>query len=105
MAQLQIVEQVNADVLVFMLTGQLDFQARQLFNHAIEKAISTPVKHLILNFSQVSFINSAGLGLLMLAHNKLEKADIRLSLEVPDGFVREVMSLTNLGQKIPICLI
>ena len=105
MVQLQIVEQVHADAMVLRLAGQLNFQARQLFNRAIEKAASTRPKHIVLNFAHVSFINSAGLGLLMLAHKKLEEAHIRLSLEVSKGFVWEVMLLTNLGQKIPIALI
>ena len=83
----------------------MDFHARDSFHHAIEQAKCSKPRQIILNLSDVPFIDSAGLGLLMVALNTLGEANIRLSLQVVDGYVREVLTLTNLDQKVAITVI
>lgn len=74
------------------LSGRLDFHARQVFHHAMEKARFTQSNHIILNFSHVPFVDSAGLGLLMLAHKSLGEANSPLSLEVSEGYGLQVLT-------------
>ena len=102
---MNITEQVAVGKMVLTLTGRMDFQSRHSFHQAIERAKCSKLQQIILNLSNVPFIDSAGLGLLMLAHKTLGEANIRLSLEMPDGYVREVLILTNIGQKFPITVI
>jgi anti-anti-sigma factor len=100
---IQITDRVEADRTILTLSGRFEFQARQPFQTAIENAKRSNPRQIILNFSEVPFINSAGLGLLMVAHTSLQKDNIRLSLEVTEeGYVLQVLTLANIGQKIPI---
>lgn len=102
---MQYSEIVNAGKVVLTLTGKMDFNARNTFQTAIENAKRSNPYQIILDFSHVPFINSAGLGLLMLAHKSLEEAKIRLSLEVSGGYVNDVFRLSNIGSTIPISVI
>ena len=102
---LHITEHIKDDRIFLILKGRLDFQACKTFRTAIEQAKRSTPRHIILNFADVPFVNSAGLGLVMLAFKDLEEAQIRLSLEVTEGYVQEVFSVTNIGQKIPIAVI
>lgn len=99
---IQITDRVEADRTILTLSGRFEFQARTPFQTAIENAKRSNPRQIILNFSEVPFINSAGLGLLMVAHTSLQKDNIRLSLEVTEGYVLQVLTLANIGQKIPI---
>ena len=99
---IQITHRVEADRTILTLSGRFEFQARKPFQTAIEQAKRSNPRQIILNFSEVPFINSAGLGLIMVTHNSLLADNIRLSLEVTEGYVLQVLTLANIGQKIPI---
>ncbi len=98
----QIAERAKDNTITLFLSGPLEFQTRKLFLVAIDKAKRSNPQKILLNFSDVPFINSAGLGLLMLAHKSLKEANIPLILEVASGYVLDVFTLTNIGQKIPL---
>ncbi len=89
---MQIVDQIEAGKIVLTLTVPMDFPARTSFYQAIEEAKRSQPLEIILDFSHVPFINSAGLGLLMIAHKDLTESKIRMSLEVPEGAVSEVFN-------------
>ncbi len=95
-------EHVTDDQITLLLSGRVEFPFRKTFHAAINQAQHANPKKVVLNFTDVSFINSAGLGLLMLAFNQLKEANIQLVLEVPPGYVRDVFELASLGNKIPI---
>lgn len=97
--------QTKGNTLTLLLAGRMDFQSRKLFQQAIEKAKLARPRQIVLDFSQVPFINSAGLGLIMLTHRSLQEAEISFSLEVPEGYVMEVLTLANIGSMIPVSLV
>ncbi|MCA9422384.1 MAG: STAS domain-containing protein [Nitrospira sp.] len=99
---MEITDHMNAGTLVLTVEGRMDFQARKAFRSAIENAKRSMPHQIILNLYHVPFIDSAGLGLLLLAYKNLEEAKIRLSLEVTEGYVRQVLTLANIGKTISI---
>ena len=62
--------------IVLKLIGRLNFAARQKFQEAIKDARAANAKSITLNLEQVSYIDSAGLGLLMLTYKELSEAGI-----------------------------
>ena len=59
-------EQMNGDQITLFLSGRVEVPIRKAFLTAIEQAKQSNPQKTVLNFSDVSFIDSAGLGLLML---------------------------------------
>jgi len=102
---MQITQQEKAGTMVFTLSGRMDFQARHEFPQAMDNAKLARPNRIVLNFSQVSFIDSGGLGLLLLAHKSLKEDKIRLSIDVTEGYVKKILTLRNIGEKIPISII
>lgn len=102
---LQIAERFERDRTILTLSGRFDFRARQPFQASIEQAKRSNPQEIILNFSKVHFINSAGLGLLILAHKNLKEVNIALSFEVSEGYVWQVLTLAHIDQTIPMILI
>ncbi len=102
---LHIIERIEQDRIILTLSGRFDFRARQPFLASIEKAKRSNPKQIILNFSKVPFINSAGLGLLILTYHNLQESNVALSCEVPQGYVMQILTAAHIDQTIPIILI
>ncbi len=99
---MQITHHKKADTIILTLAGRMDFHARQSFHPAMQKARRAQPKHIILNLSHLSYIDSAGIGQLILARKRVDTDNIRLSLETSEGYVLNVLTLTNIGKTIPI---
>jgi anti-anti-sigma factor len=53
-------------------------------------------------FKQVRFVDSAGLGLLVLVSQNFKLLQAQVSMLKPQSYVREIMSLANIPKMIPI---
>ncbi|MDH5575073.1 MAG: HDOD domain-containing protein [Nitrospirota bacterium] len=102
---LHITERVEGDRTLLTLSGRFEFLAGKPFQIGIEHAKHSSPREIILNFSDVPFINSVGLGLLLLTQKHLEEANICLSLEVSEGYVSQVLGITQIDKTIPIVVI
>jgi anti-anti-sigma factor len=60
------------------------------------------VEEVVIDLSQVAFLDSAALGLLMISHRQLEAERRKLSLAYPQPTVRQIIELANLHKTIPM---
>ena len=63
---MQIKERTVQHVIILDVVGDLTYAHRAVFKAAVEKAKQAGCRHLIVNLEQVRFVDSAGLGLLVL---------------------------------------
>lgn len=98
---MQIVHRVHRNVDVLELSGQFNFGARKDFTAALEKLKQGNARHVILQFKQVTFVDSAAIGLLALAAQQFRTANRRLSLVGAQGTVKQVLDLAQIGQMVP----
>ncbi len=84
------------------LVGDLTYDNRGVFKDAVEGVKRSGCRHLILNMEQVQFLDSSGLGLMALMSQNLKLTHTRLSVVNPQSYVREIMSLANIGKLVPI---
>jgi stage II sporulation protein AA (anti-sigma F factor antagonist) len=94
--------EVSQEVLVERLVGRFDQSARQEFKWRIDLAINAGYRHVILNVTEVSFIDSAALGWLVLAQRRFTRIRGQLGLVAPQGFVRDILDLTEISEWIPV---
>jgi anti-anti-sigma factor len=55
-----------------------------------------------VNLEQVRFVDSSGLGLLVLVSQNFRLMQAQVSMLKPQRYVREIMSLANIPKMIPI---
>jgi anti-anti-sigma factor len=67
---------------VIGFSGKLVFQSRQAYQTAVNQAEAASPGQIIFDFTDLSYIDSAGLGLLTLTHRKLTGAGIKISLPI-----------------------
>ncbi len=97
-----ITEQSEASCRTLFISGRFEFQSRQAFNAALERTIQAKPHKVVLNLSKVSYINGAGISLLLGASKKSEEAKTHLALEVSPGFVLDVLNLSDVAKQIPL---
>ena len=87
---------------VLDLKGDLTYSNRTAFKTAVEQVINAGYRHLIVNLEQVRFMDSSGLGLLVLLSQTFRVQQAQVSLLKPQSYVREIMSLASIPKMIPI---
>ncbi len=72
------------------------------FKNAINEAIGEGKQKLLLNFQEIHFINSSGLGRLILAAKQTRENGGSLKVAHLSSDLRELFSFTKLDSKIPL---
>ena len=94
----------GADVLIFVLLGNIrsneDYDS---FKEAVDSCILKKRYKVLLNFQDVDYINSAGLGRLILFAKILGEHSGELKISNLSKELKELFSFTRLDTRIQIC--
>lgn len=89
-------------VKVFEPTGKLDATKSQEFREKIAEILESGAKTVLVDFKEVTFMDSSGLGALVLAFKALRASDIRLVLCSINEQVRLLFELTGMDKVFEI---
>src|SRR5262245_32826678 len=64
--------------------------------------VDSKTQRLVLDLTGLDFINSMGLGGIIAAHLRLRSAEGEIHLACPKPQIRELLTITRLGQLFPI---
>jgi anti-anti-sigma factor len=88
---------------VIHLRGSFDFPSRNTLCDSLTKAFAKQtIDHVEIDLHEVSYIDSSGLGQLLVAQDKADKLKKRISLVNPQGMVKEVLKVTQFHQRFMI---
>ena len=90
--------QTNNDHVTVKISGQFTFADNQKFKHVIELLSQEGLHGINLDFSQVSFIDSAGLGMLLLLRDQCQNNHISISIQNAKGQVEKVFLISKFDQ-------
>ncbi len=88
------------DIIVH-LEGKLNFQDHTEFNALINNFQNTK-KTITFDLSALEAIDSAGIGMLFLAHKIITKMGGHLHLKNPQGQVRRVFEITSIDKQLQV---
>lgn len=84
------------DVNVLDLSGRMDINASDVINKYIDQILEENGKLILLNFSQIDFVSSPGLVILVSILKKVRKLQGKIVLCNLQSYVREVFEVTQL---------
>jgi len=87
---------------VLAVSGELDLASAPDVRTALALAASGPGAHLILDLSEVTFIDSTALGTLLRADDQLAGEGVRMVLVCPPGPVQRLLATTRLDGRLAI---
>ncbi len=92
------------NVLVVRLSGELDLNTAPEFRAAVEEELDArpDINAIFLVLSDVTFIDSSGLGVILGRYKRLRAHGGRLIAVAPSPQVRKVFDLSGLASIIPV---
>lgn len=92
---MQLSEREEGGVLVVAVTGRVDSNTAPEFEERLLGAISQGRRNIILNFSAMDYISSAGLRVLLKAARELKTQSGSLAVCCMRDYIREVFDLSG----------
>lgn len=95
--------EVNKDILTLSIFGDLDAGGSRQAQNDIDDVISNDVHPEIeLDFSQVEFLDSSGVGAIVYMFKRLTECERNMRIENVKGQPLEIMNLLRIGHAIPL---
>ena len=77
------------------LIGELTFNDHAAFREMLTRALQSTDQKIVLDLSRLDFVDSAGLGMLLIARDEAGKGSRSLSLVRPQKQVERVFAVTK----------
>ena len=95
-------EEKNGQVSILGLSGRFDQEGAKVFGEKIAQILAGGERHILLDFTEVSYISSAGLRELVLAAKKLASAGGMMVLAGLTEPVRKVFELCKMESIVTV---
>jgi anti-sigma B factor antagonist len=99
---MQIATTPGSDRYVITVSGEVDLATSPDLDNAIIAAIESGTSSLAIDLTDVSFMDSSGLGVVVRGLKRCREADKDLDLVITNERVLKVFGITGLDQVIPI---
>ena len=100
--ELQLATRHEGDVAVVSALGEVDVFSAPGLDSELDAQIAAGNARLVVDLSEVSFLDSTGLGVLVKALKHAREADGWLHLVVTSDRIRKIFEITGLDASIPI---
>ncbi len=89
-------KKVEPDIAVIEMTGRITMGSdSQKIEWGLSELLKDNQKKVIFDLTEVTFLDSSGIGILMMCHAKLKKAGGSLRIAGARGMVQETLELTS----------
>ena len=102
MAELGIESRETDGVIVIALSGEFDLAGVQKFESALAALESDAPGVLLVDLTELEFMDSSGLRALVMADQRARKAERRLAIVPGPLVVRRVFEITQLDQRLDL---
>lgn len=86
---------------VIRMPKRFDYSSSGEFNNAVASALGQG-GNIILDCSEMEYIDSAGIGLLVMSQKKVKASDVKLTMSYLKPAPREILQLANIQKIIDI---
>ena len=99
---MQISQTSNPDRHLITVSGEVDLASSPQLDDAIISTLDSGAKAVAIDLTDVSFMDSSGLGVIVRGLKRCREAEIDLDLVITNERVLKVFGITGLDQVIPI---
>ncbi len=95
--------QNQSSAVIFVLKGELNNQTSGQLNQAISTMLDAPVKALVLDMKEISFISSTAIGVIVKTRNALKQKGSDLTMVHIQPQVKRVFDIMQLTPILKVC--
>ena len=88
--------QQDGDTVRFEIEGIIDELGAESLKHRFKELNIETIKELVLDFTDVNYIGSAGVGKLLMFYKELSANGGKMRIENASGIVQELLSITKM---------
>ncbi len=99
---MEIRQRVAGKWLILDIVGHIKGSEVSQFRAAVQKALSEEHFHVVANMSEVGFIDSSGVGMLITCHQDLKSANGRLILMSLSDDIYDLFEMTSIDRLFEI---
>ena len=99
---MQIATTPGSDRYIVTVSGEVDLATSPDLDAAVIAGLESGTNSVIIDLTDVSFMDSSGLGVIVRALKRCREAEIELDLVITNDRVLKVFGITGLDQVIPI---
>jgi len=101
---MEITQTQDGEVLIFAIRGKVDSQTSKTFEDRLIPPIEQGNKKILVDFSEMDYISSAGLRVLLLAARKLSDGHGKIALCALKPPIKNVFDIAGFSAVFPIFL-
>jgi anti-anti-sigma factor len=83
------------NVTTLQLIGTFNFSAHGIFREFVDKALVSSSRTISLNFREVTYLDSAALGMLLMLRERAESLGKCVAITHENGLVKKVLEVAN----------
>lgn len=87
-----------AGVVTFTISGQFDLSTEQIVRDRLRPAITAATTKLILDVSELTFMDSSGLAVLLMTAREVPAIELRN----PSEIIRRLITIAGLAETLPV---
>ena len=100
---MQVTVTKDGSCVVLKLAGRFDFNSHREFRVAVERlGDNAGLKSVTIDFSEVEYLDSSALGMLLMLRDKMIAAKKDVTLSGVHGNVKQVLDIANFGKLFSI---
>jgi anti-anti-sigma factor len=88
----------KGELLEVSLSGKFTFMDTAAYNDFLQESVEGMYKSVSIDLSEVEFIDSAALGLLLLTRDKCDQQKVDLYLKNPTGQVKQMFDISRFSE-------
>lgn len=92
---MEITKTLNLDTYDVTMSGRFTFNDHPEFREILQQMTEPAIRQIVLHMSQVEFVDSAALGMLLLANDEAEKHQKRLVISGAKGQVKKMFDMAH----------
>lgn len=92
----------SKDNTIYSLSGKFTFSDHQTFRSIIESIKNSEAVKFTLDLATLEFVDSAALGMFLVAREEAKKKNVELVLQGPMGHVQKMFQLSNFSSLFTI---
>ncbi len=96
------VRQIGRDISMMDIQGEVNTLAENILTDAFARASADPTKVILLNFTGLEYMNSSGIGLLVMLLIRAQRQRQRLAAFGLSDHYRQIFELTRLNEVIAL---
>jgi anti-sigma B factor antagonist len=94
----EMVDSLEGQTLTLRAQGEIDVSTAPELRRHLEEAVAGGATRVVADLTAVDFIDSAGIGVLVEGHRRLEEADRALVLRVSNPSTLRVLAMTGMDR-------